>query len=382
MVVHGLRENGQVEQVVFYERGVGTGGFLDRLNGGAFGAGLSSNVRRAYTFLAQNYEPGDDIFIFGFSRGSYTARSLVGCLSAVGLLAPQACDEANLSLMWQQYRTYPADRLPTISTELGKKSYRPRIRCLGVFDTVGALGVPLPAFWRENRDLFGFHDVGLSPICDNSLHAVAIDEHREEFEATLWRQEEFAATGQNVEQVWFPGSHGDIGGGYVVEETRGQDSRYLDDLPLDWMICKVKEIDADFPVAPLLTASTATQDEAARQEEYVTAPQHESRRGFYCLTPFVLRSVGNKRVPVAPRPLEHNVCFDRHAMPIGEAVHISAVSRLGKEILIDGSPARYAPRNLIAAIRQGAALPVVGWDGQKLSEAISAKLLQDGLARV
>jgi uncharacterized protein (DUF2235 family) len=73
--------------VVFYERGVGTGGFFNRFSGGAFGAGLALNIRRAYMFLSRNYEFGDEVYIFGFSRGSYTARSLTGLISAVGLLS-------------------------------------------------------------------------------------------------------------------------------------------------------------------------------------------------------------------------------------------------------------------------------------------------------
>jgi uncharacterized protein (DUF2235 family) len=201
------------------------------LNGGAFGAGLSNNVRRAYTFLAQNYDPDDEIYIFGFSRGSYTARSLVGCLSAVGLLRRESFDARAVSMMWEHYRTHPADRLPARTAALREMSYRPgteiRIRCLGVFDTVGALGIPLSVFWRENRDLFGFHDVGLSPICEHSLHAVAIDEHREAFEATLWRQEKFTAKEERAEQVWFSGSHGDIGGGYVLKKREPTDRTWM-----------------------------------------------------------------------------------------------------------------------------------------------------------
>jgi hypothetical protein len=95
--------------------------------------------------------------------------------------------------MWDYYRTHPADRLPAMAAELSENSVGVRIRCLGVFDTVGARGIPIPSLWRENRDLFGFHDVGLSQICDHCLHAVAIDEHREPFEATLWREERVLA---------------------------------------------------------------------------------------------------------------------------------------------------------------------------------------------
>jgi hypothetical protein len=102
----------------------------------------------------------------------------------------------NESKAWYYYRTNPADRLPSVAAELAPYIHSRanlRIKCLAVFDTVGALGVPLPLFWRENRDLFEFHDVGLSRISEVNLHALAIDEHREAFEPTLWRKQKFGA---------------------------------------------------------------------------------------------------------------------------------------------------------------------------------------------
>jgi uncharacterized protein (DUF2235 family) len=147
------------KHLVFYERGVGTSGFLNAIAGGAFAVGLARNIRRGYIFLSRFYEPDDEIFIFGFSRGSYTARSLVGYISAIGLLKSECCNPINESKAWYYYRTNPADRLPSIAAELHGCTHAEgsvRIKCLGVFDTVGALGVPLPLFWRENRDLLNF----------------------------------------------------------------------------------------------------------------------------------------------------------------------------------------------------------------------------------
>src|SRR5271170_1470439 len=108
--VHGYASSGK-EHLVYYERGVGTGAF-DWITGGAFGDGLSCNIRHAYKFLSFWYEPGDEIFIYGFSRGAYTARSLVGYLGAAGLLRRDACDEERESLAWRYYRTPPKDRMP------------------------------------------------------------------------------------------------------------------------------------------------------------------------------------------------------------------------------------------------------------------------------
>ena len=149
------------EYIVFYQRGVGTGQF-DRLRGGGLGAGLDSNIRRAYRFLSFHYQPGDEILIFGFSRGAYTARSLTGYLGAIGLLRSETCTEARETQAWSFYRTPPNDRLPATWKEL-EPHVHPRdmirIACLGLFDTVGALGIPIRGLWRLNRQQFEFHDV-------------------------------------------------------------------------------------------------------------------------------------------------------------------------------------------------------------------------------
>lgn len=369
---------GDMENVVLYERGVGTGGFFDSMKGGAFGLGLSNSVKRAYTFLAQMWDPGDEIYIFGFSRGSYTARSLVGFLGAVGLARRNRLDARALSLLWTQYRTHPADRLPTRSSEVlglceGTDAFR--VKCLGVFDTVGALGVPVSAFWRENRDLFGFHDVGLSHICERSLHAVAIDEHREPFEATLWRRQKFTPHDPSAEQVWFTGSHSDVGGGYIDESSRTMPD--LDDYSLGWMLQRVQEIAGSaFPVAagPTFTDDTIDTGPPARL--------HESRRRVFRTSPPVWRSIGNVPVPVSGFPFERNVCFDRHATATGEAIHISAVRRLGRDVTIDGAKSSYAPRNLITALLQETPIRVVGWDSNTLDESNRKKLIADSLVRV
>jgi hypothetical protein len=376
-VLTGARKGGR-QNIILYERGIGTGGFTDRFRGGAFGAGLDRNVLRAYTFLAQHYQPGDEIYIFGFSRGSYTARSLVGCIAAMGLIHRSKFDAKALSFVWAYYRTHPASRLPSEASRLKKISSGPGsvpIKILGLFDTVGALGIPLSAFWRENRDLYGFHDVTLSSVCEHSLQALSIDEHRAPFEATLWRRLPFTSTQQKVEQVWFAGAHADVGGGYINEETRGN-PRYLDDITLEWMIRRVLSISgAGFP----LESPEPTSDEVRRQR--TTAPQHEPRRGIYRAMPYAYRSIGNKRVPVAPNPFERNACFSRHAQPVGEAIHVSAVERLGKTIEIEGGPARYAPRNLIAALQQDPAIPVIGWNGRPLNSSRSKELVRAGLQR-
>src|SRR5262249_27612985 len=229
-----------VEYLVFYERGVGTGPLLDRIKGGSFGDGLAGNIRRAYKFLSFYYQPGDHVFIFGFSRGAYSARSLVGYIGAAGLLMRDKCTPVLEAKTWEYYRTAPNDRMPGIWSELTPLVHNReefKIDCLGVFDTVGALGVPLPAFFRLNRERYEFPDVNLSSITKVNLHAIAMDEHRQPFEATIWRKPKFKSFATVTEQVWFAGSHSDVGGGYIDEELRlKRYPRALDDLTLDWML--------------------------------------------------------------------------------------------------------------------------------------------------
>ena len=122
-----------------------------------------------------------------------------------------------------------------------------RVKLLGVFDTVGSLGIPASIAWRLNRNENGFHDVELSSITDVNLHAVAIDEHRWPFQATLWRQPPFKKYDTKVEQVWFSGAHSDVGGGYIVEEDRDANAAYPDDITLDWIIQRTKQHYSDFP---------------------------------------------------------------------------------------------------------------------------------------
>lgn len=364
------------KHLVFYERGVGTSGFLNAIAGGAFAVGLARNIRRGYIFLSRFYEPDDEIFIFGFSRGSYTVRSLVGYISAIGLLKCEYCTPANELKAWYYYRTTPADRVPSIAAELDgciHPAGSVSIKCLGVFDTVGALGVPLPFFWRENRTLFEFHDVTLSRISEVNLHALAVDEHRESFEPTPWRQQKFSDVSTPTEQVWFAGAHADVGGGYLDEEKRkARNLPALDDITLDWMLRRVLHYCPDFPVR--LDGKPQWPEIAP---EWAIAPQHEARRSFYKAQSFALRSIGNCAVPTKRWSFMTNVCHDRHANPVGEMVHRSAIERLGCIVKIGKFESVYAPTNLLTtldaieatyaqAAQNGSEIRIVDWSGDVL----------------
>ena len=231
-------------QIVYYDPGVGTGNGLDRLIGGAFGIGLSQNVRDAYQFLVNNYEPGDAIFLFGFSRGAFTVRSLGGLIGTVGLLHKGDMDKFRDA--YEVYRTYkPTEqekqredrtarknavtaRLQQFEEYVERRRW-PEIEMIGVWDTVGSLGVPFSFLRWVGRRHYYFHDTNLGPIVRNAYHALAIDDRRKAFAPTVWTNKEFAPH-QRVEQVWFPGAHSNVGGGYP--------DRGLADVAFLWMVAK------------------------------------------------------------------------------------------------------------------------------------------------
>lgn len=207
--------SGDVQQLVQYISGVGANWYwLDRMVGGAFGLGLFGNVTKAYRFLALNYEPGDEIFVFGFSRGAYTARSLVGMIGRVGLLTCDALIADKLPEAVDRYRQHEGKgrAFGSSNAEFARDHcHSPKIAFVGVFDTVGALGVP-----GALRNRHKFHSVKLSDSVLCARHALAIDERRIKFEPSLWEVDESLATDQadRVKQVWFEGAHSDAGGGY------------------------------------------------------------------------------------------------------------------------------------------------------------------------
>lgn len=222
-------------QLKWYDGGVGTEWF-NRLRGGAFGVGLSRNIREGYKFLSDTYEDGDDIFIFGFSRGAYTARSLVGMIRNCGLLpAGAAGADGDSNEMLEAYELYRSrDGSPDSERALRFRARNlatlPAIKFLGVWDTVGALGIPVESFDEFNKEAFQFHDTELSGIVQNAYHAVAVDEHRKPYAATMWLPKK--KLDQVMEQRWFVGAHCDVGGGY--------EDRRLSDIALAWMMDKAK----------------------------------------------------------------------------------------------------------------------------------------------
>jgi uncharacterized protein (DUF2235 family) len=238
-----LREEGTdaVPQLAFYHQGIGTtGSLLDRLLGGATGWGITDNIKDCYRFIVRHYQPGDALYFFGFSRGAYTVRSLAGLIRTCGIIDPAKAHDldACIDAAYRQYRTRNLNDTPTADKAV---DFRARhafpdclITCIGVWDTVGALGIPEGFLYSISRYRYRFHDVTLSSWVQRAFQAVAVDEHRPAFVSSLWDQQPGAKMkGQIMEQVWFPGSHGDIGGGNPLTESASSD------LTLRWMVNRV-----------------------------------------------------------------------------------------------------------------------------------------------
>jgi uncharacterized protein (DUF2235 family) len=270
------------EQMVQYLRGVGTSYRIDRLFGGWLGLGLEASILDAYRWLMLNYTEGDEIFIFGFSRGAYAARSLVGMIHNVGLLKKEGFEPRFL----QQARDlYAKDR--------DAKEFRldhcysdgPKIQFLGVFDTVGALGLPPPLGFVHRT----FHNVELSDAVQHGRHALAIDERRRAFTPTLWQSAKDALLDdRTVRQVWFPGVHSDVGGGYARTG--------LSDITLKWMIEEAAAYGLAFDEAQVKMQLSGPTSKDLRP--------HNSMKLIYRLTGPIYRAVGGRRFRQGRRLLQ------------------------------------------------------------------------------
>lgn len=221
-LLHEMCTNDGTNQVTYYDKGVGTDGWYDKKLGGVHGIGLSQNIKEAYTYLVNNYNANDSVFIFGFSRGAYTARSLAGLVYRCGLLIDSNSLKADVESIYKAYKDKDAGRMDDYKSANSKCP----IDMLGVWDTVGALGIPISILREGGEKVFSFHDTKLSPEVKFACHAVAIDEKRQSFQPTLWQ--ETAENKSRMKQVWFPGVHSDVGGGYL--------ERHHSDVALKWMV--------------------------------------------------------------------------------------------------------------------------------------------------
>ncbi|HZD78272.1 MAG TPA: DUF2235 domain-containing protein [Acidobacteriaceae bacterium] len=221
-------------QQAFYDSGVGTNGTpIDHLAGGAMGEGLFQKIQECYRYLADAWSPGSSIYLFGFSRGAYTVRSLGGMIARFGLPTRNLDNEA-AARVFAAYRERDPEKQAAmkLQLELQYDIQGAAVRMIGVWDTVGSLGIPGLIFELFDEKKYGFLDTALHPNVQNAYHAVSIDERRRQFEPTLWTNPDGSdrVNDAQMEQVWFPGVHCDVGGGYAPSD--------LSDIPLAWMMRK------------------------------------------------------------------------------------------------------------------------------------------------
>ena len=233
------------DQIAYYSKGVGTS-FGESVRGGVEGYGIDDEIMDAYTWLTQAFEPDDEIFIFGFSRGAYTARSLSGFISKCGVLIPGA--PLSIEQLYARYRRSGAPTInalihgskPTDLEErwITKYCVPTKIKMVGVWDTVGSLGSPIASV-RKKVEEYRFLDTHLRLNNEYAFHALAIDENRKQFEPTLWNKTSNIVPSpadpperplSQVEQRWFVGAHANVGGGYA--------SDVLAQPPLEWLMGK------------------------------------------------------------------------------------------------------------------------------------------------
>lgn len=274
-------ENGE-RQESYYHPGVGASGkWWDKVLGGATGAGLDQHIKGAYQKLCYSYKPGDHIYLFGFSRGAYTVRSLSGFIGSCGLLR---IADLEPSKAWDRIETllqlgYRRKRETRADWEARGWAFHnePRasipIRFIGVWDTVGALGVPDDMALLnlvDDRNRYTFHDTTLHNAVSTARHALAMDERRASFQPTLWTG---VAPGRDIKQLWFPGVHSDVGGGYLESG--------LADGALKWMIEEASHCGLQFNQA------------VAQVKPNCHDIMHDSCDGIFGVLPTQPRSVGD-----------------------------------------------------------------------------------------
>ena len=221
----------QVSQQVFYDWGVGS--YYDPVIGGATGKGINKNIVDDYRYIVQNYSPGDEIFLFGFSRGAYTVRSLCGLIYNCGIV--KRPDARLIQAAFDHYKkpgkAYHPDGEKSVEFRAQHSHPGRNVKFVGVWDTVGALGIPFSFLGLlDKKD--EFYDTKIGPNISVARHAMAIDERRSDFKPTIWQQRE----GLDLKQVWFCGVHSNVGGSYKPDK----DGTLLSDIPLQWMIKEAK----------------------------------------------------------------------------------------------------------------------------------------------
>jgi uncharacterized protein (DUF2235 family) len=308
------RDAAGIDHIVYYHDGVGTAGGLDRYTGGAFGEGIEANVRDLYRFIVYNYEDGDQLYFFGFSRGAFTVRTLAGFMNKVGLI--QKDHDFYVPDLYQCYENGVDEHSPLwlrIFADVTDRRPCPPIRFIGVWDTVGALGAPGFLGQILNRNKYQYHDVTLGTHIQNAYHALAIDERRKPFAPNIWTRP--PGWGGKLEQAWFPGVHSNVGGGYSPDGLANE--------ALHWMVEKAEANGLEFDGAYL-----------AYFRNCFNSVLEDSMTAVYRVMGEYVRPIG-----------EH--------LADGEFIHKSAIDRLNL------AECHYQPSNLLAFLkRNGPVTPV------------------------
>jgi uncharacterized protein (DUF2235 family) len=336
---------GSIAQHVYYHDGVGSDGNLtQRLLGGAVGLGLKKIIKEVYEFVVSDYVAGDEIYIFGFSRGAYAARALAGLIGASGIQREKNDDIFEIA--WAHYRVTPSVRerpqtanstervtLESYNSLAGRQAFYDSrtIKCVAVWDTVGSYGIPAgiglaPLARYFTLVTLGFHDTSFGDHIDVGLHAVAVDEHRRPFVPTFWTVAKGEQPRGHVEQTWFAGAHSNVGGGYSQHE--------LSDQALVWMIARVQALtNMEFDIAAVRANTKANLAEVVV----------DSTEGWV-----IDHAFPHYRKVLSPVAIQHGYFFsteDPTEEHINERVHWSVIAKRA-------SPAsQYSPPNLPTDIR-------------------------------
>jgi uncharacterized protein (DUF2235 family) len=319
-----------VEQITFYDDGVGSGDFrLVKIMGGIFGWGLSRSVRELYTFLVSNYAPGDRVYLFGFSRGAYTVRALAGLICACGVLDRKKCTSNQMlkDQVKKALKVYRENNEKPQAAQLFREEWgifddelapngRVNIKLIGVWDTVDAVGMPFDELrdWLSKFKIlrYRFPNHELHEWVENGFHAVSIDDERHSFHPIMWSENNKTAH-QHIEQVWFSGAHSNVGGGYPSNE--------LSSIPLDWMMGKAQQQGLRF---------TSANRFEIRNDANIYGKLYDSRAGlaaFYRYSPRNIPKIGE----------EHGIKVPR--------IHVSVIDRIIRAVN------EYAPGNLSSILK-------------------------------
>lgn len=269
---------GELKQHIFYDWGLGS--YHSSVSAGVTGSGIHKNILDGYRYIVQNYAPGDRIFLFGFSRGAYTVRALSGLINNCGII--KRSDARLIQQAWEIYKRpskrYSPSGEASIAFRRAHCHVSRKVHFIGVWDTVGSLGIPFSLLGLLDRK-DEFYDTKMGGNINIARHALAIDEKREDFAPTLW----VPRAGVDLKQVWFAGVHSDVGGSYPPDK---QNNTVASDTPLAWMIDEAKLAGLKFE--PYITQ---------RLSDGTSAPLHKSRRHIFRIKRSLNRPLADKRFP-------------------------------------------------------------------------------------